>query len=84
MTFREFNVYYEQQIQKLKDQAKIQERFAGRICSIIANAHRDSKKRSKPYSEEDFMSGKKKGLTPEQMATVLKTITLANGGEVIG
>lgn len=84
MTFREFNVYYEQQIKRMKDIAKIDERFAGRICSVIANANRDTKKRKKPYSEEDFLSGRKKGLTPDQFATMLKTITLCSGGEING
>lgn len=84
MTFREFIIYYEQQMQRLKDEAKIQERFTGRICSIIANANRDTKKRRKPYVEEDFMSGRKKGLTPEQFATMLKATTLACGGEING
>lgn len=84
MTFREFNVYYEQQIQRLQDQAKLQERFAGRICSIIANANRDTKKRRKPYGEEDFMSGRKKGLSADQFATMLKAMTLACGGEING
>lgn len=84
MTFREFQVYYEQQIQRMKDEMKIHERFTGRICSIIANVNRDSKKQRKPFNEEDFMSGRKKGLTPDQFATMLKTITLCAGGEING
>ena len=85
MTFREFEVYYRQQIQRMTDEAKLHERFAARICSIVANANRDAKKRRKPYSEDDFISGKeKKKMTAEQFATVLKTITLANGGVING
>lgn len=85
MTFREFLVYYEQQNERMKDEAKLQERFTARICSLLANIHRDSKKRMKPFKEEDFMSGqKKKGLSTEQFATVLRTITIANGGEIVG
>lgn len=84
MTFREFTVYYEQQIERMKDEMKVHERFAGRICSMIANVNRDPKKRRKPYSEEDFIAGKKKGLSAEQFATMLKTITLCHGGEING
>lgn len=32
-----------------------QDRRVGRICAVIANVNRDPKRRTKAYSEEDFM-----------------------------
>lgn len=84
MTFHEFVVYYEQQTNRFADEMKLHERFAGRICALIANASRDTKKRRKPYGEEDFIAGQKKKMSPEQFATMLKIITACNGGEENG
>jgi len=44
----------------------------GVVSSIIANAHRDTKRQKKPFSPEDFMPGgrrkrKKKQMSPEQI-----------------
>ena len=83
MTLREFMVYYEQQMKHKRDELKIHERFSARICAMLANINRDTKKRSRPYKEDEFMSGyKKKPLTPEQFAEMLKAVTVAHGGEV--
>lgn len=85
MTLSEFNTYYDQQLKMKQDEMKIHERFAGRICAMIANANRDTKKRRKPYSEEEFMSGyEKKKLTPDQFASMLRVITGCCGGEING
>jgi len=85
MTWHEFTCYYEQQMNRMKDEKRLHERFSARICSIIANANRNTKRRRKPFSEEEFMAGyEKKKLNPEQFATVLKVITMCNGGEVNG
>ena len=85
MTLREFTTYFEQQINAKKDEFKVHERFSARICAMVANVNRDTKKRRKPYSEDDFISGAKGSngtMTPEQMAEVLKGVTIALGGEV--
>ena len=85
MTLSEFNIYYDQQLKMKHDEMKIHERFAGRICAMIANANRDTKKRKKPYSEEEFMADyEKKKLTPDQFASMLRVITGCCGGEING
>lgn len=46
---------------------------AALICSVIANTHRDPKRRSKPYTPDDFLPKTGRGdsgaeeQTPEQM-----------------
>ena len=85
MMFDEFMTYYEQQMKFLSDKAKIEERFTGRICSVMANCYRDSKKKKNPYTEEDFMASiEKKKMSMNDIATALKVITVASGGEVNG
>lgn len=84
MTFREFQIYYEQQMKSKQDELKVHERFAARISSIIANANRDSKKKPTPYKEDDFIARERKPMTSEQLKVMLKAITIAHGGEIIG
>lgn len=55
------------------------------ICSLIAESHRNRKKRSKVYTVDDFMPKKKKAkaeMTGEQMRDQLGMINAALGGEV--
>jgi len=53
------------------------------ICSIIAEVNRDRKKRSKPFTPNDFMPKKKKmKLTGEQMRDQIEALNIALGGEV--
>ena len=56
------------------------------ICCIIANAHRDRKKKPSPFKPSDFMPAKKaeKGrqMTDEEMLEVMKRTTIMLGGEV--
>ena len=84
MTFREFKIYFEQQIKAKQDEKKVDERFAARICSIIANVNRDSKKKPTPYKEDDFIAKERKPMSREQLKTMLKAITIAHGGEIRG
>ena len=57
---------------------------AALICSVIAEVHRDRKKRSKPYTPSDFMPKKKMKveLTGEQMREQVEAINITLGGEV--
>lgn len=48
------------------------ERRTAKICAVLANCHRDKKKRARPYTEDDFMPRKK--LTPEQIEKKIKAI----------
>lgn len=52
------------------------------ICSVIANVNRG---KGKAYSPADFMPKEKKKpkkMSVDELVSVLKSITLANGGEV--
>jgi len=83
MSVNEFYIYYQQQIQAKMDELKAHERFTARICAILANINRDSKKKKRPFREEDFMhKEKKQKMTSEQMVTVCKALTMAFGGEI--
>jgi len=56
---------------------------AALVCSILAEANRNRKKRKKPYTPSDFMPKKKKAkLTGEQMMEQIKAVNIALGGEV--
>lgn len=52
------------------------------ICSVIAEVNRDSKKRKKPFTPDDFMPKKRRKLTGEQMVNQVEAINIALGGEV--
>jgi hypothetical protein len=39
-----------------------QELMLGQVCAVIANVHRDSKRRSDPFAPQDFMPGLRKAL----------------------
>jgi len=59
---------------------------AALICTILANIHRDPKKKVKPFEPEDFfpsLASKKpqKELTEEEMMTRLKLMNAAFGGK---
>ena len=85
MNYREFETYYEQQMQYRKDMLENIEWYIARVCSIIANVNRDTKKRKKPYTEKDFISKHKiEKQTVEQQEIMLKALTLAMGGEIDG
>ena len=56
---------------------------AALICSVIAEVNRDRKKRSKPYTPNDFMPKRRRGSsTGEQMMNQVKAMNIALGGEV--
>lgn len=86
MNLREFEVFYEQQIQAKKDDYKILEWYIARVCSVIANVNRDVKKQRKAFTEKDFISkgSYSKKQTVEQQEIMLKALTLAMGGEING
>lgn len=84
MTLKEFDIYVRAWSRKEKDLQKLEDIRTARLCSIIANVNRDPKKKPRPYTEKDFMPREKKKMTVEQMEIMLKGITTALGGEVIG
>jgi len=57
---------------------------AALICAVLANIHRDEKKRREPYQPSDFMpkSGEQKApQTPEQMLRLVELWNAALGGK---
>lgn len=83
MTLKEFYLFLEGYREKIKIENEMQDRRTARICMVMANLQRDSKKRRKPYSEDDFIPKPKKKMTVEQIEIMLKGLTYAMGGEVI-
>ena len=63
-------------VEAFKQNEKIADHRTARICWLIAETNRNSKKRPRPYKIEDFMpqSKKKEEQTPEQMLNVLKVM----------
>lgn len=62
---------------------------AGLICAVLANIHRNEKRRRQPYAPADFMpaytSGKTvyKKQTAEEMFHIVKLLNAAYGGEEV-
>lgn len=52
------------------------------MSSIIAEVNRDKKKRSKPFTPNDFMPRKKVKMTDKQMTKSLELATVMLGGEI--
>lgn len=88
MTLNEIYEVYEHRMKRIEYDNKADDMRTARICSLIANIYRDSKKRRKPFTEDDFMPKKeekkkeKKEQSIDQMASILMLITKANGGQV--
>ena len=85
MTLHEISKVYEQRMKRIEFDNKSNDRRTARICSVLANIHRDSKKKKKPFSEDDFMPVKQEKKKPQSintMAAILKAVTIANGGKV--
>ena len=92
MTIAELKILFEQKTKYLLDRNMEDDRRTARICCTIANVNRS--KKSKTYKENDFIPKYKtnqktnqknnqkdnKKMSLNQMATVLKVITIANGG----
>jgi hypothetical protein len=84
LTDQEFGSYSLKQIRALTEryntERKEQEYLHALICSVIANT-----KSKKSFKPKDFMrKEKQKAQTAEEMYQLLKVVTLANGGDVIG
>lgn len=82
MTIREFEVYFEQTIKKIKRDDESNDRRTARICALLSNINRDKKKKPKPFTEDDFMPKERKKMTNEELVNSMKIITIAFGGEV--
>lgn len=58
---------------------------AALVCAVLANIYRDTKRKSQPFTPEDFMPGheKEEPQTVEQMESTLKMLTIAHGGKFV-
>ena len=80
LTLVEFNALSE----RYKEAQKWLNHRVAMICSVIANTVRDRKKKSKPWTPDDFMPIKEqKQMTAEQMFAQVQTNNLMLGGEVL-
>lgn len=59
-----------------------EDRRIGRLCSLIANVNRNPKKRSKAFTEEDFIpkAKVKKKQTNDEMMSMVLAMNKAYGG----
>jgi hypothetical protein len=57
-----------------KEREKRKDLRTARICAVLANCHRDKKKRPTPYTESDFMPREKRIRTDEELLTIAKAI----------
>jgi len=79
LTLAQFNALAERFI---SEQESLNYR-AALVCSVIAEVNRDRKKRTKPFTPQDFMPKKKKAkLTGEQTMEQIKVLNTMLGGEV--
>ena len=87
MTPKEFKKYSDNQMKRFEVDNRNADRRSALIASILANANRDSKKKKKPFTIDDFMPKqkreKKKPMDINIMAEMLKAKCIASGGEVI-
>jgi hypothetical protein len=69
--------------QYLQEQENLDFR-AALVCAVLANIHRDPKKRQRPFEAKDFMPQRrsKKVKTEKQMKDDLVAANIALGGEV--
>lgn len=82
MTLKEIDTYFKAISKRIKHDNERNDRRVARILCMMANSKRDTKKKPTPYNEDDFMPREKKQQTPEEMATILKAVTLGLGGEI--
>lgn len=69
-------------IDRHKENQEWQNWRAALICSILANIYRDPKKKSQPFTPEDFMPGhEKKAQSREQMLANIKLLHATFGGK---
>ena len=83
LTYKEFNALSE----RCKTSHDWLNYRAALICSVLANTVRDPKKKSKPYTPQDFMPEEKrtrpsKKQSAKQMLRTVKILNAAHGGNV--
>lgn len=51
------------------------------VCAVIANCNRDTKKRKKPFTPDDFMPKEKKVQTWQEQLTIVEMLNEALQGK---
>ena len=83
MTLKELSIYFNAFEKRRKHDNYYSDVRTARVCCLLANINRDTKKKRIPYTEKDFMPGQEKEvMSAEKMAMILKAITLSMGGEI--
>jgi hypothetical protein len=56
---------------------------AALVCSVIANVHRDPKKRQRPYAPDDFLPRRRRrgDLNSHEVTRRLEALTMMLGGD---
>lgn len=70
LNYDEFKSIYKWHEKKMQDQ----HRSSALICSLLANIHRDKKKKNSPYTYEDFMLRPKEKKDPKTLHTMFKAL----------
>jgi len=80
LTLVEFNALSE----RYRESQKWLNYRAAMICAVVANTVRDRKKKSKPWTPDDFMPIKEcRQMTAEQMFNQVQANNIMLGGEVL-
>lgn len=58
--WRSTPVMFFKRLERFRNQLKKDDYRVGLVCSVLANIHRDRKKRPKPFLPADFVPGEKK------------------------
>ena len=86
MTMQEFIFLSESRMKRFEDEEYLNNMRTARICAVFANAFRDSKKKTEPFTEKDFMPEKEQNKEPKKpidvnvMAEMFYALTEAAGG----
>lgn len=82
LTLREFDAL----CKRKRQEDRTNEYYAALISCVVANAHRNPKKKTAPYQPKDFMTDEKRGriMTADQMKRKVEQITRMSGGKING
>lgn len=72
------------QLNALMERAAMRQRQddlrTARICALLANINRDRKKRPQPFTELDFMPGRRPEQTVEEQLAIVEVLNTVFGG----
>uniref|UniRef100_A0A6M3IXI5 Minor tail T domain-containing protein n=1 Tax=viral metagenome TaxID=1070528 RepID=A0A6M3IXI5_9ZZZZ len=77
---------YNELVKRYRDAEEVKDWRNGLLCAVMANCHRDAKKKPSPFKAEDFMPrrhGERKKSTPDEMLNWVRIMNAAHGGKEI-